>query len=99
MAYVIYAKGLSRRFKDFEEELLSDLARRGVNISNHRSMEGVVDMSVEYTDEEGEMTMAPEQADIKISYTATGGPETLKGAITGGSDWRGTRSLNRHIDR
>jgi len=85
MAYVIYAKGLSRRFEDFEEELLSDLARRGVNISNHRSLEGGVAMSVEYTDEEGEMTMAPEQADIKISYSATGGPETLKGAITGGA--------------
>ena len=42
MAYVIYAKGLSRRFKDFEEELLSDLARRGVNISNHRFLEGGV---------------------------------------------------------
>jgi hypothetical protein len=36
MAYVFYAKGLSRKFKDFEVELLSDLARRGVSIFNHR---------------------------------------------------------------
>jgi hypothetical protein len=83
LAYVIYTKGLAKKIKDFEEELLSDLARRGVNISNHRLVGAGTAMTVKYTDEEGDMTIVPEQTDIYISYTASGGPETLKGAATG----------------
>jgi uncharacterized protein YcfJ len=76
-------KGFAKRTTDFEEELLSDLARKGVNISNRRASGAGTLMTVKYTDEEGDMTIAPEQTDISISYTATGGPETLKGAATG----------------
>jgi hypothetical protein len=83
MSYMIYMKGFARRTKDFEEELLSDLARKGVNISNRKASGVGTTMAVQYTDEEGDMSILPEQGDISISYTATGGPETLKGAMTG----------------
>lgn len=103
MVYVIYAKGLTKKTKDFEEELLSNLARRGVNISNHRLFGVGTVMTVMYTDEEGDMTIVPEQTDISISYTASGGPETLKGAATGAAAGAGlgviTGVLTGRVDR
>jgi hypothetical protein len=83
VSYVIYAKGLSDRFSAFVEELVSGLARRTVNISNQRLSQGEASMSVEYTDERGELVVSSAQPDIKVSYTASGGHETLKGAATG----------------
>jgi hypothetical protein len=94
---------LAKRTKDFEEELLSDLARRGVNISNHQASGAGTAMTVKYTDEEGDMTIVPEQTDICINYTATGGPETLKGAATGATAGAGlgviTGVLSGRADR
>ncbi|MDQ1281154.1 MAG: hypothetical protein QG670_2418 [Thermoproteota archaeon] len=83
MSYIIFAKGVSSRFDEFVKELSSGLARKGVNISNQTSRTGEVAMSVKYTDESGDMCITSNQPDIKISYTASGGPETLKGAVTG----------------
>lgn len=83
MSYIIFAKDVSNRYDEFVKELLSALARRGVNISNQKSSANEQSMSVEYTDEIGDMSILSLQPDIKISYTASGGPETAKGAVTG----------------
>jgi hypothetical protein len=40
-------------------------------------------MTVKYTNEEEDMTIISEQTDISLSYTASGGLETLKGTATG----------------
>jgi len=83
MSYVIYAKGVSNRFDEFVRELCSGLAMKGVNLSNQSLGTNEQHMSVEYTDERGDMNILSSQPDIKVSYTASGGPETLKGAVTG----------------
>ena len=83
MSYIIFAKGVSNRHDEFVKELLSALARRGVNISNQKIGTVEQTMSVEYTDERGDMSIQSAQPDIKISYTASGGPEAAKGAATG----------------
>jgi len=89
LSYVIYAKGVASRFSAFVEEILSDLARRGIKISNYVSIPNGVAMSIRYTDETGDMSIAPYQSDIQVSYTASGGPETLKGAMTGAASGGG----------
>ena len=85
MSYIVYAKGLSAKYKPFTDEMLSNLARKGVNISNHRDIENGQAMTVQYTDETGDMTIVPEGDNIRVAYTASGGPETLKGTVTGGA--------------
>jgi hypothetical protein len=89
LSYVIYAKGVASRFSAFAEELLSDLARRGIKVSNYGPIPNGVAMSIRYTDETGDMSIVPFQADVQVSYTASGGPETLKGAMTGAASGGG----------
>ena len=89
MPYIIYARGVVGKFNQFMEELLSELARKGVHISDRMPIEGGLSMSVKYTDEKGDMAITRYQSDIQVSYSASGGPETLKGALTGAASGGG----------
>lgn len=87
MVFVYYAQGVSGLFKDFVERLMSELALRGTEITNQIVKPDNAQMDVKYVDERGQMFVATEGENVKVSYQVSREKKEVKkglmGAISG----------------
>jgi len=97
MAFICYGQGVSSRYRDFVERLMSQLALRGTEITHQNIGDTSSRMDVRHTGEQGQMEITIDQENVRVSYTVDRerkrGPEGDRGSHRRG---RPRRSPRRH---
>jgi len=69
MVFIYYSQGVSSLYQDFTERLMSHLALKGTEITHQVLNPATATMHVKHTDETGQLAIAVENDNIKVTYT------------------------------
>lgn len=69
MVFIYYSQGVSSLYQDFTERLMSHLALKGTEITHQVLNPSTATMHVKHTDETGQLAIAVENENVKVTYT------------------------------
>jgi uncharacterized protein YcfJ len=69
MVFIYYSQGVASLYQDFTERLMSHLALKGTEITHQVLNPSTATMHVKHTDEQGNLDIAVEKENVKVTYT------------------------------
>ena len=99
MVFIYYSQGVASQYQDFTERLMSHLALKGTEITGQVLNETTATMHVKHTDEQGQLDIAVENENVKVTYTVEREKKEISKGVAGAVAGAGLGGLIGNILR